>query len=165
MTEKSVRHGEERSPERVSNHAQVPTAGVIEDGEHLLPVRVYYEDTDFTGIVYHANYLRYFERGRSDCLRVMGVSHTELRARAEPLAFAVRRIELEFVRPAKVDDALVVRTAYERLKGPRIFVRQRIERAGEEIASALVEVVCIRLDGRPVKPPADVVRALIRPTP
>jgi len=142
-----------------------PNAGLVADGEHRLPVRVYYEDTDFTGVVYHANYLRYFERGRSDCLRVMGVSHTELRARAEPLAFAVRRIELEFVRPAKVDDALVVRTAYERLKGPRIFVRQRIERDGEEIAAALVEVVCIRLDGRPVKPPADVVRALIRPTP
>ena len=58
-----------------------PTAGVIQDGEHLLPVRVYYEDTDFTGVVYHANYLRYFERGRSDFLRLRGISHTELRAR------------------------------------------------------------------------------------
>ncbi len=137
-----------------------PTSGEIEHGEHLLPVRVYYEDTDFTGVVYHANYLRYFERGRSDFLRVRGISHTELRARPEPVAFVVRRMEVDFARPARVDDALVVRTAYERLKGPRILVRQRIERDGEPIASASVEVVCIRLDGRPVKPPADILRAL-----
>ncbi len=137
-----------------------PNAGHIADGEHRLPVRVYYEDTDFTGVVYHANYLRYFERGRSDCLRVMGVSHTELRARAEPIVFVVRRVEVDFVRPAKVDDALVVRTRYERLKGPRIFIRQGIERDGDLLASALVEVVCIRLDGRPVKPPSDILRAL-----
>ena len=137
-----------------------PTAGLVEGREHLLPVRVYYEDTDFTGVVYHANYLRYFERGRSDFLRLMGVSHTELRARAEPIAFVVRRMEVEFARAARVDDALVVRTAYESLKGPRIIVRQRIERSGEEVASARVEVVCIRLDGRPVKPPPDILQAL-----
>ena len=137
-----------------------PTAGEIQDGEHLLPVRVYYEDTDFTGVVYHANYLRYFERGRSDYLRLAGVSHTDLRDRAEPIAFVVRHMEIDFVRPARVDDALVVRTAYERMKGPRVFVRQRIERGGDEIASAVVEVVCIRLDGRPARPPADILQAL-----
>ena len=138
----------------------LPTAGDIQDGEHLLPVRVYYEDTDFTGVVYHANYLRYFERGRSDFLRLRGISHTELRARDQPVAFVVRRMQLDFVRAARVDDALVVRTAYQSLRGPRITVRQRLERDGEEIASALVEVVCIRLDGRPVKPPADILQAL-----
>lgn len=137
-----------------------PTAGEIVDGEHRLPVRIYYEDTDFTGVVYHANYLRYFERGRSDYLRLSGVSHTELRGRAEPVAFVVRRIELDFVRAARVDDALTVHTRYERLKGPRLHVRQRLERDGEEIARALVEVVCIRLDGRPIKPPADILAAL-----
>ncbi len=137
-----------------------PTAGVFQDGEHRLPVRVYYEDTDFTGVVYHANYLRYFERGRSDFLRLAGVSHTELRSRTQPIAFVVRHMEVDFVRPARVDDALVVRTAYDRLKGPRIFVRQRIERSGETLASAEVEVACIRLDGRPVRPPADILQAL-----
>jgi acyl-CoA thioester hydrolase len=137
-----------------------PSTGVIQGAEHLLPIRVYYEDTDFTGVVYHANYLRYFERGRSDFLRLRGVSHTELRARAEPIAFVVRRMEVDFVRAARVDDALVVHTAYDRVKGPRIFVRQWIERSGEIIASAEVEVVCIRLDGRPVKPPVDIVAAL-----
>ena len=141
-----------------------PTSGVIEGGEHLLPVRVYYEDTDFTGVVYHANYLRYFERGRSDFLRLRGVSHTELRARPEPVAFVVRRMEVDFRTPARVDDALVIHTAYDRLAGPRIVVRQRIERpkdgGGDLVASASVEVVCIRLDGRPIKPPADILQAL-----
>ena len=137
-----------------------PTAGVIEGGEHRLPVRVYYEDTDFTGVVYHANYLRYFERGRSDFLRLRGVSHTELRSRPEPIAFVVRRMEIDFAKAARVDDALVVHTVYEDLKGARVRIRQRIERDGEIIASAGVEVACIRLDGRPVKPPRDIVAAL-----
>ena len=137
-----------------------PSIGVIQDGAHLLPVRVYYEDTDFTGVVYHANYLRYFERGRSDFLRLRGVSHTELRSRPEPIAFVVRRMEIDFARAARVDDALVVRTVYDALKGARVQIRQRFERDGEIIASAAVEVACIRLDGRPVKPPRDIVAAL-----
>ena len=140
--------------------APLPTAGVIEGGEHFLPIRVYYEDTDFTGVVYHANYLRYFERGRSDFLRLRGVSHTELRGRAEPIAFVVRHMDIDFARPARVDDALVVCTAYAEAKGPRIQIRQRILRNGEIIASAAVQVACIRLDGRPVKPPRDVLAAL-----
>ena len=137
-----------------------PTAGYLDGREHLLPVRVYYEDTDFTGVVYHANYLRYFERGRSDFLRLAGVSHTELRDRPEPLAFVVRAMELKFVRPARIDDALTVHTAYRRVKGPRIFVSQCIGRGVETLARAEVEVVCIRLDGRPVKPPPDIVARL-----
>ena len=140
--------------------APEPAAGELLDGEHLLAVRIYYEDTDFTGVVYHANYLRYLERGRSDALRLSGVSHAALAERPDPVAFVVRRLELDFVRPARVDDALVVRTRYEQLKGPRIIVRQRIERSGQEIASARVEVVCIRPDGRPVRPPADIAAAL-----
>jgi acyl-CoA thioester hydrolase len=144
--------------------APEPTSGQIVGGEHLLPVRIYYEDTDFTGVVYHANYLRYFERGRSDCLRLLGVRHAELAARADAVAFVVRRMEIDFVRPARVDDALVVRTAFEQMKGPRLNVRQRIERpasgGGEDIAKALVEVVCVRLDGRPVRLPADIAAAL-----
>ncbi|HEX2560896.1 hotdog domain-containing protein, partial [Phenylobacterium sp.] len=87
-----------------------PTAGWFVDREHVLPVRVYYEDTDFTGIVYHGAYVRFFERGRSDCLRAIGVRHAELAAADEPAGFAVVRMEVEFRRAARIDDALHVRT-------------------------------------------------------
>ena len=139
-----------------------PSAGWLEGREHVLPVRIYYEDTDFTGVVYHANYLRYFERGRSDFLRLAGVSHIELRDRAEPLAFVVRAMELKFIRPARVDDAMVVHTLYRPPKGPRLPIRQHITRGEEMLASVEVEVVCIRLDGRPVRPPPDIVAKLAK---
>jgi len=137
-----------------------PFTGRFIDGEHLLPVRVYYEDTDATGIVYHGNYLRYCERGRTDFIRMAGVSHTGLRARDPAIVFVVRRVELDFIRPAKVDDALLVRTRYERLQGPRIHIAQQVERDSEVLAKAKVEVVCITLEGRPVRPPHDMVNKL-----
>jgi acyl-CoA thioester hydrolase len=135
-----------------------PTAGAFEGREHQLPVRIYYEDTDFSGIVYHANYLRYFERGRSDFFRLVGISHTEL-AKVDT-AFAITRMELDFKRAARIDDALVVRTTYDRVKGPRLFVSQRITRGDELIAQAAGEAVCITLDGRPRKPTPEMVAKL-----
>jgi len=131
----------------------LPSAGRFAGRTHILPVRVYYEDTDFTGVVYHANYLRFFERGRSDFLRVAGVDHSALLAGAEPLGFAVNRMELVFQKPARIDDALEVRTLFETTKGPRIFISQTLERAGESLVTARVEVCCISLTGRPRKPP------------
>ncbi len=89
--------------------ALLPASGAFDGKSHLLPVRVYYEDTDFTGVVYHANYLRYFERGRSEFLRLAGVSHTQLRAQDDPMAFVVARMEIDFKKPARIDDALIVR--------------------------------------------------------
>src|SRR3954466_1901372 len=94
-----------------------PSMGWLEGKTHLLPVRVYYEDTDFTGVVYHANYLRYFERGRSDFLRLAGVSHTDLAQGRDPTAFAVTQMAIAFKRAARVDDALVVRTEYQAVRG------------------------------------------------
>jgi acyl-CoA thioester hydrolase len=137
-----------------------PTAGVFQGREHLLPVRIYYEDTDFTGLVYHANYLRYFERGRSDYLRLAGVDHTALLQRPDPCAFVVTRVELDFRRAAKVDDALTVRTTYDDIKGVRLIIRQRIERGGDLIAEAQVTAACITPDGRPRRPPTDLVEKL-----
>lgn len=131
-----------------------PTAGVFEGREHQLPVRVYYEDTDFTGLVYHANYVRYFERGRSDFLRLTGVSHTELLERHDPAAFVITRMEIDFRRAARIDDALLVRTTYDTVRGPRLFISQRITRGGELIATAQVHAACIDMAGRPRKPPA-----------
>ena len=83
-----------------------PTAGRFEGRDHLLPVRVYYEDTDFTGLVYHANYVRYFERGRSDFLRLAGIGHARLLDQEAPMAFVVAELNLTFLKPARIDDAL-----------------------------------------------------------
>jgi acyl-CoA thioester hydrolase len=131
-----------------------PSAGRFEGREHLLPVRIYYEDTDFTGLVYHANYVRYFERGRSDFLRLAGISHSALLENTQPLGFAVNKLSLEFLKPARIDDALVARTVFETTKGPRIFISQQLERGAEILVKAQVEVCCISLTGRPRKPPA-----------
>jgi len=137
-----------------------PTAGRFEGRVHLLPVRVYYEDTDFTGLVYHGNYVRYFERGRSDFLREAGVSHSDLLEGDNPTAFVITRMEIDFRLPARIDDALVVNTTYNAVKGPRLFITQRITRDGALIAEAVVEAACISLDGRPRKPPPGLVERL-----
>jgi acyl-CoA thioester hydrolase len=140
--------------------AQQPSMGWLEGREHVLPVRIYYEDTDFTGVVYHANYLRYFERGRSDFLRLAGVDHRMLLERPDPAAFAVTKIAVAYKRAARVDDALLVRTTYDAVKGPRLIISQRIFREGDLIATADVEAACIALDGRPRRPPPGLVEAL-----
>jgi acyl-CoA thioester hydrolase len=142
--------------------ADAPTAGSFKDGVHTLPVRVYYEDTDFTGLVYHANYLKFLERGRSDSLRAAGVEHVALAQRTEPLAFAVRRVDIAFLKPARIDDALTVRTSYPEIAGARITARQDIFRGAEKLVSATVEVVCIAANGRPRRCPADLIAAIDR---
>jgi acyl-CoA thioester hydrolase len=132
-----------------------PPSGAFEGREHVLPVRVYYEDTDFTGVVYHAGYLRFFERGRTEFLRAIGVEHAALLEAPEPCAFALTRIAVAFRKAARVDDALEVRTKYHSVRGVRIGAAQRIVRDGALIAEADVEVVCIRPDGRPRRPPPE----------
>ena len=132
--------------------ADTPTSGRFEGREHRLPVRVYYEDTDFTGLVYHANYVRYFERGRSDALRMMGIGHAELLDGDRPLAFVVSKMGLTFHKPARIDDALIVRTHYDAVKGPRLLINQTVTRGDEVLCRAAVEVVCIHMDGRPRRP-------------
>src|SRR5215470_20268829 len=98
-----------------------------------MPVRVYYEDTDFTGIVYHANYLRFMERGRSNYLRLLGADQHALFAAAEQeapgFAFVVRSMQIEFLKPARMDDVLEVVTAPEEVKGASITLKQQILRA------------------------------------
>ena len=142
-----------------------PSAGWLVGREHQLPVRIYYEDTDFTGVVYHANYLRYFERGRSDFFRLVGVSHSALLERPDPAAFTITKMTVEFKRAARIDDALLVRTTYDSVRGPRLFITQRITRADKDgaeelIATAQVEAACIDLKGRARKPPVGMVDAL-----
>lgn len=137
-----------------------PTAGRFEGRDHLLPVRVYYEDTDFTGLVYHANYVRYFERGRSDFLRLVGIGHAQLLDQDSPMAFVIAELGLTFLKPARIDDALVVRTRYQRIKGPRLIISQTVERGAEVLCRAEVVAVCIHLDGRPRRPGRALIEAV-----
>jgi len=131
-----------------------PTAGRFEGREHRLPIRVYYEDTDFTGLVYHGNYVRYFERGRSDALRLMGIGHAQLLDGDQPMAFVVSKLALTYLKPARIDEELVVRTRYDAIKGPRLLISQTISRGADDLCRAEAEVVCIHMDGRPRRPTA-----------
>jgi acyl-CoA thioester hydrolase len=133
----------------------LPAAGHFVGRVHVLPVRIYYEDTDMSGIVYHANYLKYFERGRSDFLRSVGIHHTELLQRDPPLAFAITAIDSKFKNAARIDDCLVVHTTFDGLKGVRLGITQKILRGEVLIATADVEAVCIDLQGKPRRPFAE----------
>lgn len=144
----------------MSSSDPLPTAGRFEGREHLLPVRVYYEDTDFTGVVYHASYARFLERGRSDFLRLAGVSHTDLLGHDQPTAFVVTRLAIDFRIAARIDDALVVRTTYDSVRGPRLYISQRIVRGDVLICEAEVHAACISLDGKARRPPRGLVEAL-----
>lgn len=130
-----------------------PSAGRFVGRVHFLPVRIYYEDTDFSGVVYHANYLRYLERGRSDFLRLAGVSHSALLTGDNPTAFAISRMALDFLKAARIDDALWVRSTFDAIRGARILISQSLVRGEDIVAKADVEACCISLTGRPKKPP------------
>ena len=126
---------------------RIPLDGEIRDGRHFLIVRVYYEDTDFTGIVYHANYLRYMERGRTNYLRLIGADHRALFEAAEKeapgFAFVVRSMNIEFMRPARMDDVLDVVTEPQEVKGASITLIQRVVRDEEVLVEAHVRVACV----------------------
>jgi len=123
---------------------------------HRIQVRVYYEDTDFSGAVYHAAYLHFFERGRTEFLRAEGIHHSELAS--EGIAFAVRSMEIEFPRAAHIDDLLVVDTAVVEVSGARLTLDQSIERGDELVARAKVVVVAVK-EGKATRLPKAVVAA------
>lgn len=129
-------------------------------GPHLHPVRVYYEDTDFSGMVYHAAYLRFLERGRTEYLRAAGVDQSELHAEAGGLVFAVRRMTVEWLRPARMDDLLAVETEVAELRGASIRMNQRILRDGETLLTAAVHVATLS-GGKPARIP-EALRAKLR---
>ena len=131
----------------MTDASRVPLDGEIRDGRHFLAVRVYYEDTDFTGIVYHANYLRYMERGRTNYLRLIGADHRALfeatEREAPGFAFVVRSLTIDFRKPARMDDVLEIVTEPVEVKGASVVVRQRVMRAGELLAEARVRVAFV----------------------
>jgi acyl-CoA thioester hydrolase len=110
---------------------------------HSIPVRVYYEDTDFSGVVYHASYLRFMERGRTELIRALGVEQRELFDGDTALGFAVRRMTIEFIRPAVMDDLLTVETRSVAARGATMDVEQRVLRGEEELVTAKVLVACV----------------------
>ncbi|MGE3163154.1 MAG: tol-pal system-associated acyl-CoA thioesterase [Burkholderiales bacterium] len=118
------------------------------------PVRVYYEDTDFGGVVYYANYLRYFERARTEWLRSLGVDHQRL-ARDEGLQFVVRRAEIDFLRGARLDDELRITVELTERKRTYLWLRQRALRGAEPMAECRVQAACVRReDLKPAPLPA-----------
>jgi acyl-CoA thioester hydrolase len=121
---------------------------------HVLPVRVYFEDTDFSGLVYHASYLRWCERGRSDFLRLVGNDHKALiegTGGREPAAFVVRRMALEFLKPGRIDEVLEVVTRIKATTAATLVLDQRIGRDGVELFTAEVTVVLVSVSGKPLR--------------
>jgi len=129
-------------------------AGRIDGNSHILPVRVYYEDTDFSGLVYHANYLKWIERGRSDYLRLLGIHHNELfdgSDAKDKAAFVVRRMELEYLKPARIDEVLEVRTDCAELGAAWLTLDQSVLRGEVTLFTAKVQEVLISALGKPLR--------------
>lgn len=122
-------------------------AGRIENGVHVMAVRVYYEDTDFSGIVYHANYLRYMERGRTDLLRLLGIDHRalfeEAGKEAPGFAFVVRSMTLEYLKPAYMDDVLTIVTSPAEIAGASLTLKQQVFRDDTLLLEAMVKAAFV----------------------
>lgn len=122
---------------------------------HTFALRVYYEDTDLAGIVYYANYLRFIERARTEWVRSLGIDQTRLKAETG-IVFAVRRIEADYLAPARFDDELVVETGLLACTGARTILKQAIYRADKKLYAAEVTLVCLTGGGAPSRLPAEV---------
>jgi len=136
-----------------------PPSGLLEGALHLFPVRVYYEDTDLSGVVYHANYLRWFERARSDLLRLLGIDQRAA-AEAGEGTYAVADLSIRYLAPARLDDAVTIATRAIELRAASVRLRQRALRnqpegdAPEMLAEATIRVGFVAPDGRPRRQPA-----------
>jgi len=139
-------------------------SGVLTETGHRLMARVYFADTDFTGVVYHARYLVFLERGRSDFLRLSGVHHTELAEgkHGERLSWVVRRMEIDFRQPARIDDIITVDTQVEGISGARIFMRQKLTRGPDLLVEARVEAAIVGASGKPRRFPREWVPIFLR---
>jgi acyl-CoA thioester hydrolase len=131
-------------------------SGRLAEPGHILPVRVYFEDTDFSGFVYHTSYMRWCERGRSDFLRLLGIHHNTLAEGAfagEPCAFVVRRLTADFLKPARIDETLEVHTAPAEATKVSVTLRQTILREGQPLFRLEVQCVLVSLGGRLMRLP------------
>lgn len=138
-----------------------PYAGGFADGVHRFALRVYFEDTDLTGIVYHANYLRYLERARSDMLRAAGIDQRAAHEAGEG-AYAVADLAIRYRRPARLEDALVVHSRVADVRAASCLIHQRVMRGDEVVAEAEVTAAFLTPDGRPRRQPRAWVEAFER---
>jgi acyl-CoA thioester hydrolase len=140
--------------------SEIKGLGHFQGKTHILPLRVYYEDTDLSGVVYHANYLRFMERGRTEFFRCAGIWLAKLDD-AEPIAWALRTAKLEFHRSARLDDPLEVHTTCGGLTGARMSASQKVKCNGQVLMEGLVEACVITLNGKPRRIPTDVREKLL----
>jgi acyl-CoA thioester hydrolase len=131
-----------------------PQSGRLEGGVHILPLRIYYEDTDAAGIVYYANWLRFLERGRTELLRLLGQQHSALRD-ARGVNWVVRRCTIDYLKPARLDDAVEVVTSCGELRGASLDMIQQARRGEDVLVRAELLVACMGANGRPVRLPSD----------
>jgi acyl-CoA thioester hydrolase len=139
----------------------VPTSGRIEAGAHILPLRIYYEDTDAAGIVYYGNWLRFLERGRTELLRLIGQEHSALRDE-RGVNWVVRRCAIDYLKPARLDEVVEVVTTCGELRGASLDMLQQARRGGDVLVCAELTVACMGATGRPVRLPPHIRTALAR---
>lgn len=139
------------------DHLSTGLSGALTPQGHRLMARVYYADTDFSGVVYHARYLEFLERGRSDYLRLAGVHHSELAGGSlgERIVWVVRRMEIDFRAPARIDDILTIDTRTDEISGARIFMAQKLWRGIDLLVEARIEAAIIGENGRPRRFPKE----------
>jgi len=130
-------------------------SGIIKKNTHFFQIRVFYEDTDFTGIVYHANYLKFAERGRTNFLRLLGINHYELMNNKEPKYFVVYKMNTKFLGSSTIDDLLEVRSNFLGIKGVRLKINQDIFNNEKKVFSADIEFALLNKDTKPLKFPDD----------
>ncbi len=133
--------------------------GAFDGKTHILPISIYYEDTDLSGFVYHANYLRYMERGRTEFFRLAGISRARLED-DEPTAWTLRRIAVEYFRPARLDDRIAVHSVLTELSGARIKVLQRVRRGETLLVEGRIEACITTLTGKPRRLPKKLAETL-----
>jgi acyl-CoA thioester hydrolase len=134
--------------------------GYFDGKTHVLPISVYYEDTDLSGVVYHANYLRYMERGRTEFFRLAGISKMAGLDDDEPTAWAIRSVQVEYYRPARLDDVILVRSILTGLSGARMKALQRVVCGETLLVEGRIEACITTLTGKPRRLPKNVQQAL-----
>jgi len=142
--------------------APIQSFGRFDGKMHILPIRIYYEDTDLSGVVYHANYLRYMERGRSEYFRAAGITRLAMLEEAEPTAWTLRKAALEYFKPARVDDLIEVHTVCTAITGARMTADQKIYASGAMLTHGHVEACIITLSGKPRRIPLEM-RQILEP--